>query len=59
MRAGIPESVIKDIMGWESVDMVNHYCDIPKDESFSRYFDNGGIKIPQPKQDAFDGWSWT
>ena len=59
VRAGIPESVIKDIMGWESVDMVNCYCDIPKDETFGMYFDNGGIKIPQPKQDAFDGWSWA
>ena len=40
LRAGIPAIVIKELIGWESVDMVSVYSDISTDESVSKYFGN-------------------
>lgn len=39
----IPSSVIQDVIGWESADMVNRYDDTEKDESFEKYFGTDGI----------------
>lgn len=43
-RLGLPDSVIKDIVGWESLDLVNTYKDIEPEEEFKKYFDEDGIK---------------
>lgn len=40
----IPSSVIQDVIGWDSADMVNRYDDTDKDERFEKYFGADGIK---------------
>lgn len=37
-RMGIPDSVIAEIISWESVDMVNVYKDISVEENLQQYF---------------------
>ena len=44
VRSGLPDSVIQDIIGWSSADMLRLYTDIPVDEQLGRYFDENGIK---------------
>lgn len=43
-RQGLPDSVIKTIIGWQSMDMVQIYKDIDDDEELAKYFDENGIK---------------
>lgn len=43
-RSGLPDTVIKDLVGWESLDMVKIYKDIDADEEFGKYFSENGIK---------------
>lgn len=43
VRAGIPDSVIAQIVGWESIDMCRIYNDMPAEEHIAMYFKNGGI----------------
>lgn len=43
-RSGLPDDVIKNLIGWESNDMVAIYKDINPDEQFSQYFGENGIK---------------
>jgi integrase len=43
-RIGLPDSVIQEIIGWESADMVKIYKDISTDEQLEKYFDENGIK---------------
>lgn len=45
-RAGLPDSVIKTIVGWESLEMVNVYKDIDGEEEIGQYFENGEIVAP-------------
>lgn len=46
-RAGIPDSVITAIVGWESSDLCKIYVDIEADEQIGMYFDeNGEITAP-------------
>lgn len=42
-KAGIPDSVITEIVGWESVEMVKVYNDTDKDEQIAEFFKNGEI----------------
>ena len=42
-RAGIPDSVVVDIIGWQSSDMFKIYDDNPKDDRISQYFKDGEI----------------
>lgn len=49
VRAGIPDSVIIDIIGWKSADMLRIYDDTPKDDKFSMYFGAEGIKSVEKK----------
>lgn len=50
VRAGIPDSVITQIVGWESAEMCKVYTDIDTDEQISMYFDeNGEIKTDAKK----------
>ena len=43
VRAGLPDSVIQDIVGWDSADMCRLYTDIDADERISMYFKDGEI----------------
>lgn len=49
IRAGIPAEVIKDIVGWTSLDMVNLYTDIEIDDRLGDFFDEDGIKEIEKK----------
>lgn len=42
-RAGIPDNVITQIVGWESADMCRIYTDIEADEQIGMYFKDGDI----------------
>lgn len=43
-KNNIPDSVIKEILGWDSLEMVRIYDDTPADEEIGKYFDEDGIK---------------
>ena len=43
-EANLPESVIQDLIGWSSSDMVRLYIDTPKSATFEKYFGADGIK---------------
>ena len=45
-RAGIPDSVVVQILGWSSSEMFSVYNDNSKDDQISRYFKNGDISVP-------------
>lgn len=49
VRAGIPDSVITQIVGWESADMCKVYTDIDADEQIGMYFKNGDIDVPEQR----------
>lgn len=53
IRAGIPDSVIVDIVGWSSAEMLKIYNDNPKDEQIAMYFKDGDIAVPT--KSGFDG----
>ena len=42
IRAGIPETVIQEYFGWSSLEMVQLYNDLSKEESFAMYFNPDG-----------------
>ena len=48
-RAGLPDGVIQDIVGWESADMVRLYNDIPKEEQIAMWFKDGDIYIDEKR----------
>lgn len=48
-RSGLPDDVIKGLVGWTSSDMVSIYKDIPIDEQFAQYFSEDGIKNIEQK----------
>lgn len=41
-RAGLPDSAITEIVGWESSDLCKVYVDIEADEQIGMYFDDSG-----------------
>lgn len=49
IKAGIPDNVIVDIIGWASADMLKIYNDNPKEEQMARYFKDGEIAVPDLK----------
>lgn len=49
IRSGIPDSVIVDIVGWSSSEMLKIYDDNPKDDRLGMYFTKDGIVTPQAK----------
>lgn len=51
-RAGIPDSVIQQYIGWEDISMVSVYNDLGADEELGMYFTAEGITAP--KQRGFD-----
>lgn len=48
-KANIPADIIKDIVGWESTNMVSLYNDTEVDEELGKYFDKDGIKQAENK----------
>ena len=42
-KANLPDSVIKTIIGWESLEMVGVYKDIDDEEEIGKYFVDGEI----------------
>lgn len=48
-NSGIPEGVIKDIIGWENVDMVNLYLNVDVSDELEKYFGEDGIKHVEKK----------
>lgn len=49
IKAGIPDSVIVDIVGWSTAEMLRIYNDNPKDDQIAMYFKDGDIVIPDKK----------
>lgn len=45
VRAGIPDGVIAEIVGWTSTDLVKVYTDIDADEQIGAFFKNGEIHV--------------
>ena len=43
LESGIPESIVQQIIGWQSADMVNLYNDADKDDMIGEYFKDGEI----------------
>ena len=48
-KSNIPAEVIKQIVGWDSVEMVATYNDTSIDDELGKYFDEGGIKEVEQK----------
>lgn len=48
-QANIPATVIKDIIGWSNVAMVDLYDDSEIDDELGKYFDENGIKETEKK----------
>ena len=48
-EANVPDSVIQDIIGWESADMCRLYIDTEADAKFAQYFGEEGIKSVEQK----------
>ena len=48
-ESNIPAEVIKNLVGWESVDMVSLYTDSDIDEELGKYFDENGVKDVEKK----------
>lgn len=44
LKKNLPSSVVQEIIGWNTADMVNLYDDRDSDETLSKYFDESGIK---------------
>ena len=51
-KSGLPDDVIRMLVGWESNDMVTLYKDISIDEEFGKYFGEDGIKQVELKSIA-------
>lgn len=46
---GLPDSVIKEIQGWQDVALVSVYVDRSTEETLDKYFDTNGIKVVENK----------
>ena len=44
LKKNLPSSVVQEIIGWDSADMVNLYNDATIEDTLSQYFDENGIK---------------
>lgn len=47
LRAHIPDSVVIEIVGWSSSEMLKVYNDMPKEEKISSFFKDGDIYVPE------------
>lgn len=46
VKAGIPDNVITQIVGWDSADMCKVYTDLDADDQIGMYFKDGDISVP-------------
>lgn len=49
IRAGIPDTVIQQYIGWSDISMVPVYSDIEADEQLGMYFNEHGMTKPEQK----------
>jgi len=49
-RSGIPDGVIKDVIGWQDLSMISIYSDLETDERLGDYFGEDGIKAVEQKK---------
>lgn len=49
LQANLPADVVKEIVGWSTLDLVSLYDDRSADEQFAKYFDENGIKEVESK----------
>lgn len=49
IRAGIPDTVIQQYIGWSDISMIPIYSDIQADEQLGMYFTEDGIITPEKK----------
>ena len=47
LKYNLPPHVIKDIVGWDSTEMVDLYNDLTIDDTLGQYFDENGLKTMQ------------
>jgi integrase len=47
VKANIPAQAIKDIVGWESTELISTYNDRESSEDFGKYFGDDGIKVQE------------
>lgn len=55
VRAGIPDSVIAEIVGWSDISLVKVYTDIDADEQIGAWFKNGDISVRDNQSQLFGG----
>lgn len=48
-RAGIPDTVIQQYIGWSDISMIPIYSDLEADEQLGMYFTSDGIVVPDRK----------
>lgn len=48
-RAGIPDTVIQQYIGWSDISMISVYSDLNADEQLGMYFNENGMVIPEQK----------
>lgn len=48
-RAGMPDTVIQQYIGWSDISMVPIYVDMQADEQLAMYFTSDGMSAPQQK----------
>lgn len=48
-RAGVPDTVIQQYIGWSDISMVPVYVDMNADEQLGMYFDAEGVSLPEQK----------
>ena len=48
-RAGLPDTVIQQYIGWSDISMVPVYSDMQADEQLGMYFNSDGIVTPEAK----------
>lgn len=49
VSSGIPANIIKDIVSWESLEMVDRYTDLDVEDELDKYFCEDGIKQQSSK----------
>lgn len=49
-RAGIPDTVIQQYIGWSDISMVPVYSDLKADEQLGMYFTSDGIVMPEARK---------
>lgn len=54
-RAGLPDSVITEIVGWESSDLCKVYIDIEADDQIGLYFDEDGNIVSKNNSPGLSG----